>query len=290
VAERACGQTESAEPEPYDELADVDSSPNADSWLAMLRNMWSSQPEKESRYSDLFARLCIQPGVPVLEVGCGAGGASRLLYRLTEGQNPIVAVDPSRLAIEEARRLSSAEGLADAVDYRVMDGRALEFSDGAFGVTFCARVLVHAFEPERLLAEMLRVTRSGGRLLAIEPDRDGLLSDAPADEVNRLMWSRRRSINPRIGRHLYGMLVRAGLRDVEVIPSFRVSTTPPGDTAALEVRQALATHSGDHWSLVEAGLATEQALREYADGLAEAARTGVYLRCDLEFAVLGTKP
>jgi len=276
--------------EHYDELCDVDASPNAPAWLDMLRNMWADQPEKEARYADLFRRLRITPGERILEVGSGAGGVARLLARLTHGQNSIVAVDPSRLAIAEARRLTAEADLAEAIDFRVMDGRALDLPDAVFDVALCTRTLVHAREPETILSEMVRVLRPGGRLLALEPDRDGLLSSAPRDEVNRLLWSRRRSLNPQIGRHLYGLLRRAGLADVEVVPTYRMSTAPPSPAAALEVRQALELRSGDYWELVEAGLVDAAALEEYAEGLEEAARTGIFFRFDLEFCAVGTKP
>lgn len=199
-------------------------------------------------------------------------------------------MDPSRLAIAEARRLTAEAGLAAAIDFRAMDGRALDFPDAAFDVALCARTLVHAREPETILSEMVRVLRPGGRLLALEPDRDGLISSAPRDEVNRLLWSRRRSLNPQIGRHLYGLFRRAGLADVEVVPTYRMSTAPPSPAAALEVRQALELRSGDYWELVEAGLVDAAALEEYAEGLEEAARTGIFFRFDLEFCAVGTKP
>lgn len=284
----------------YDELADVDSSPNAESWLAMLRGMWSGQQrEKDARYADLFGRLRLEPGERVLEVGCGAGGASRLLARLTHSQNPIVAVDPSRLAIAEAERLSTAAGNAEPSDslstalgvvaYQVMDGRALSFADESFGAVFCARMLVHAPEPERIFAEMVRVLRPGGRLLAIEPDRDGLMTSVKSDVVHRLYWATRRSLNPRIGRDLYPMFRRAGLLDVEVIPDARLSIVPPGADLIAEVRRDLARQSGDYWELVNGGLIERGTLERYAEELEEAARSGIYLRSDLEFAVFGRK-
>lgn len=274
----------------HDALADIDGSPNARDWLAMMRDMWSGQPDKEERYSELFQALRIAPDERVLEVGCGVGGASRLLAKLTGGANPIVAVDPSRLAVEEARRMAAEASLGESVEFHVMDGRDLRFGDATFDVAFCSRVLVHARDPERILSEMIRVLKPGGRLLAVEPDRDGLISTAPRDEVNRLMWSRRRSLNPTIGRQLYVLFRRAGLVDVRVVPSFRTSTKPPGEAAIREVRDALEQRTGDYWRLVEDGLVDADALSEYARGLEEAARSGLYLRCDLEFSVFGTRP
>ena len=75
-----------------------------------------------------------------------------------------------------------------------------------------------------------------------------------------------------------------------MIPWFRVSTQPPSPSAAAEVRRDLAARSGDYWELVRAGLVDEAALAAYADGIEEAARSGIYLRTDLEFVVLAAKP
>lgn len=277
----------------HDALADVDTAEDPEPWLAMLRGMWAGVDrgqwgEKEDRYADLFQRLRLRRGSVALEVGCGAGGASRLLAQVVAGAR-VVGVDPSRLAVAEAIRLTAAAGLAGRVTFEPMDGRRLSYPDGAFDAVFASRVLVHAFDPEGILSEMLRVLRPGGSLLVVEPDRDGSIGSVPHDEVNRLYWKHRRSINPDVGRHVYAMCRRAGLVEVEVIPWFRVSTQPPSPSAAAEVRRSLATRSGDHWELVRAGLVDEGALAEYAAGLEEAARSGIYLRTDLEFVVLATK-
>ena len=143
----------------------------------MLRGMWAGVDrgqwgDKETRYAELFRRLGLQSGSVALEVGCGAGGASRLLAQVVEGAR-VVGVDPSRLAVDEAIRLTDAAGLAGRVSFETMDGRRLSYPDGAFDAVFASRVLVHAFDPEGILSEMLRVLRPGGRLLVVEPDRDG---------------------------------------------------------------------------------------------------------------------
>jgi ubiquinone/menaquinone biosynthesis C-methylase UbiE len=278
----------------YDALADVDTTSDPEPWLSMLRGMWSGVDrggwgEKEARYADLFRRLGLQPGGVALEVGCGAGGASRLLARVVDGVR-VVGVDPSRLAVAEAIRLTHVAALADRVSFEAMDGRQLTYPDVAFDAVFATRVLVHAFDPEEILSEMLRVLRPGGRCLLVEPDRDGILGSLPHDEVDRLYWRHRRSINPSIGRHLYAMCRRAGLGRVEVIPWFRVSTQPPSPSTAAEIRRDLAARSGDYWELVRAGLVDEAALAEHATGIEQAVRSGINLRTDLEFAVLATKP
>jgi ubiquinone/menaquinone biosynthesis C-methylase UbiE len=47
---------------------------------------------------------------------------------------------------------------------------ALEFADNSFDFVFARYLLMHLFEPEAVLKEMLRVCKSGGALAVQEPD------------------------------------------------------------------------------------------------------------------------
>ena len=50
------------------------------------------------------------------------------------------------------------------------DGRALRFGDGDFDVVVCPTVLCHVPEPERVLAEAVRVLRPGEPLAVCDGD------------------------------------------------------------------------------------------------------------------------
>ena len=184
-------------------------------------------------------------------------------------------------------------GLAGRASFEAMDGRRLAYPDGAFDAVFASRVLVHAFDPEGdCLRDAPGTPPRRPMLLLVEPDRDGILGSLPHDEVDRLYWRHRRSINPCIGRHLYSMCRgRAGL-----VRGRGDSLVPRLDAAAVAERRGgdpagdLAARSGDYWELVRAGLTDEAALAEHAAGVEEAARSGINLRTDLEFVVLATKP
>jgi SAM-dependent methyltransferase len=108
----------------------------------------------------------IQPGESVLEVGCGSGVIVRKLARQTAGANTIVAVDMSPYLLREARALAQREGLADSIVFREANAEALPFPDNAFDVTMACTVLEEG-DADRMLAEMVRVTRRGGRVAVI---------------------------------------------------------------------------------------------------------------------------
>jgi SAM-dependent methyltransferase len=92
----------------------------------------------------------------VLEVGCGWGEfAARVAGEL---DTELVAVDLSPRMVELARE----RGL----DARVGDVQQLAFEDGVFDCAVANWMLYHVPDLDRALAELARVLRPGGRLVA----------------------------------------------------------------------------------------------------------------------------
>jgi ubiquinone/menaquinone biosynthesis C-methylase UbiE len=271
-----------------DALADVDGEADPEPWLGMLRNMSRLGREKVDRYRGLFAKLALGSGSRVLEVGCGAGGLIALLAGTTPRLGLAVGIDPSRLAVDEACSLDRAEGRSHPA-FLAADGRALPFADAGFDAAFCSRVLVHAPEPPRILDEMVRVVRPGGRLLFVEPDRQAMLSSTEADDVLRAFWSDRRSLNPRIGTRLYPLLVEHGLRVEHVDARFNVSRQPPSERDVQALEEELVEGSGEHWDLIHAGRVTADQFSAYVHALRRARQIGAYLRTDVEFVYVARK-
>jgi ubiquinone/menaquinone biosynthesis C-methylase UbiE len=100
----------------------------------------------------------------VLEVGCGWGEfAERVADELGV---ELVAIDQSERMVELARERG--------VDARVGDVQDLPFADGEFDVTVANWMLYHVADLDRGLAELARVLRSGGRLVAATNSLDHL--------------------------------------------------------------------------------------------------------------------
>jgi len=100
-----------------------------------------------------------------LEVGCGNGWfAARVREELGAD---VVAVDQSDRMVELAR--------AAGVDARVADVRHLPFEDGTFDCAAANWMLYHVADVDNALAELERVLRGRGRLVAITNGRDHLL-------------------------------------------------------------------------------------------------------------------
>lgn len=104
----------------------------------------------------------------VLDVGTGAGA---LAFALAPLVREVVGLDP----VPELLELARARSLPNT-EFVEGDGTALPFSAGAFDLAGTHRTLHHVAQPERVVAELARVTRRGGRVLVV----DQLAPDDPA--------------------------------------------------------------------------------------------------------------
>lgn len=116
----------------------------------------------------------------VLDVGCGTGF---LLLAAAEHACQAVGVDVAPAMLAEARRRVEEAGLTN-VTLREANGENLPFADDRFDVVMTRLTLHHCAHPLRVLNEMCRVCRPGGRVVVC----DIITSDDPAraDLHNRL--------------------------------------------------------------------------------------------------------
>lgn len=103
-----------------------------------------------------------RPGAAVLDLPCGGGVALRGLRR---GQDVrYVAADISPTMLERTMQAAAERGVGGQVVPRVADAGALPFADGEFDLVVSFTGL-HCFpDPRAAIAEIGRVTRSGGVL------------------------------------------------------------------------------------------------------------------------------
>jgi ubiquinone/menaquinone biosynthesis C-methylase UbiE len=92
----------------------------------------------------------------VLEVGCGWGELAEWIARETSAE--VVATDLSPRMVELTRERG--------IDARLADVQALPFDDGEFDVVVAAWMLYHVPDLDLAFAEIARVLRPGGRLVA----------------------------------------------------------------------------------------------------------------------------
>lgn len=159
----------------------------------------------------LFRRLSISTAHKVLEVGCGTGAittdtgltASCKLYGLD--------IDLEYLSIARKSDTQTHFTAANAME--------TPFPKGVFDVVYCHYFLLWMKDIPAVLAEMRRVTRPGGVILALaEPDYGGRI-DYPPSLAELGQWQAhalaRQGAHPEIGRRLLALFTAAGFVQVE---------------------------------------------------------------------------
>jgi ubiquinone/menaquinone biosynthesis C-methylase UbiE len=111
-------------------------------------------------------------GQRTLDVACGPGLVVCAFARVVAHA---AGIDATPAMIDRARALQQDRGLTN-VEWHVGAAEQLPFESGRFDAVTCRFAFHHFEQPARVLAEMIRVARPGGAVLAC----DGIASDDPA--------------------------------------------------------------------------------------------------------------
>ncbi|MGH9310828.1 MAG: methyltransferase domain-containing protein [Vicinamibacterales bacterium] len=250
----------------------------------------------------LVDRLRPRAGNRILDVGCGTGTAELRLSRLRLSQVTLVGLD--RLAERTAVAERAADGHNMRASFAAADACHIPFPDGTFDSTFCVAVLQHIPEAGEALREFVRVTRPGGRILAVEPDNaarywyssapEGMTAFAAARKFfEALAQSRSEAREPRVGPQLPTLFADAGVEPLEVqLFPVSVSRLGPPDESTWEARKK--TVSADmaaatDGALRAAGEELLQAIDTYRAAAASAGPGFVEIQSTLLFSVVGQR-
>jgi len=204
----------------------VDAQPSAATLAAALeeRGRTPSQIRLRRRF---LGWLPVRAGDRVLEVGCGTGVVARDLARLVGRRGAVTAVDTSATLLARARELSrGAPG--GRIVFRRADGHRLPFADRRFDTVLAITVILHVEDPLRVVKEMARVTRPGGRV-GLQDQDFGLVGAAHPDRAltARILEGVAARIypEPHSGRRLGALLRAAGFADVRMLADVYQDTT-----------------------------------------------------------------
>lgn len=115
---------------------------------------------------DHIARAQIGPRMHVLDLGCGVGGACRVIAATCGCR--VTGVDLSPQFLEIARELTLRCGMTDAIEFRQGDALHLPFDDAVFDHAWCHAVSMNIPDKRALALEVGRVLKPGGRFSCYE--------------------------------------------------------------------------------------------------------------------------
>ena len=165
--------------------------------------------------------LSLKPGMRVLDAGCGTGVVTRrIAVKVSPGEVHGVDMDP--LFIQKAKKLA-AEKEASNIKFSLGNADDLGFEDGFFDLSYSRLVLMHVQDPVKTVAELKRVTKSGGTVAISDQDDGGIIVYPELPKMMQ-MFSKYESLADRkgedrfIGRKLFSIMKQAGLSPITIFP------------------------------------------------------------------------
>lgn len=149
----------------------------------------------------------------VLDVAAGNGNASLAAARRYAD---VTATDYVPELLDHARRRAEADGLPLAT--QVADAESLPFADGTFDVVLSTYGVMFTPDQARAASELVRVTRSGGRIGMANWTPDGFIGELfrvigrfvppPAGLAPPSLWGTEARLRELFGAHARGMQVQ----------------------------------------------------------------------------------
>jgi len=124
-------------------------------------------------YLELLAnRLYIPYTQTLVDIGCGKGMMGFKFSKYLPDGATVYGVDYEPGYIEEAQQRAQSVYQYNKINYKFKVGNATDIPlpDNFADLTLCQTLLIHVKNPQRVIDEMIRVTKPGGWVLALEPN------------------------------------------------------------------------------------------------------------------------
>jgi ubiquinone/menaquinone biosynthesis C-methylase UbiE len=175
---------------------------------------FTSPADKYDRFMGRYTRTLapalvdaagIEPGMRVLDVGCGPGGLTEVLAARV-GAGNVAAIDPAPQFAAACRERHPG------ADVRVGGAEELPWPNGAFDATLASLVIAFMRDADQGVREMARVTRPGGTVAAC-------MWDVPGGGMTMLstFWRTVHALDPRA----VGERARPGMQKGDIAERFR---------------------------------------------------------------------
>ncbi len=270
------------EPLSPDPWRDLDALPNAAKLGSTLelRGRTASQARLRRRF---LRFVPVRRGDRLLEVGCGTGVVLRDLAAMAGARGRVVGLDRSATLLAMARRLCRGAPGAP-ITLRRADAARLPFAPGRFDAVLGITVILHVADAARVVAEMARVVRRGGRV-ALQDQDFGMVALAHPDRAmtERILAgvAARIYAEPQSGRRLPALLREAGLTRVRLLTDVYQDTALEPFTKSFLERRAE--------NAVRFGLAEPHAVQRWLDGLTDLVARGAFVLTMNYYGAVGVK-
>ena len=219
-----------------------------------------------------LATLALKAGEKVFDIGCGVGFLTNEMAMLVGKTGQVIGFDQNPEMISHAKQ--RCEGLQQAEFYEG-DAAQLPAEDKTFDAVSCTQVLLYVKDVPKVLTEMRRILKPGGRLVILETDWRGVVLNSADDNLTKQIFSAWDSAvpSPNLPIHLGPLLKKHGFSKirVEAVPILNTEYSPSNFS-----------HGMMEWitnNAVKQGVFNETQRIDFLVDLEERGRSGCYFFC-----------
>jgi len=167
----------------------------------------------------------LQPGMTVLDIGCGTGAITNGIAKLVGSHGKVVGIDSNIQLIEEAK-----QKWCDLANLTFEVGDIYNLNDkDQFDIVTCSRVLQWLSSPKTAVRSMINAVKEGGQLVILDYNHEKIeWQPKPPESMQRfynlfLKWRRDAGMDNHIADHLETIFQEYGLNQIHVSPQHEES-------------------------------------------------------------------
>jgi ubiquinone/menaquinone biosynthesis C-methylase UbiE len=164
-----------------------------------------------------YERMQVHSGDSVLDVGCGSGADTIPLWQLVGKDGHVVGLDYDHKMLTRASVNAVGAKVEKSLFHICADANNLPLESNSFDSCRSERLFQHLQDPGLAMAEMLRVTKPGGRVVVLDTDHGTWSVDTPYKDIERRITRFKADHfghNGYAGRQLYRLFRNAGLKEI----------------------------------------------------------------------------
>lgn len=184
--------------------------------LEALRLEAKTNEEETRRQLELVG---LAEGMHAIDVGAGTGAVARVMSRVVGAHGRVVAFDASAARLRFGARKAESLGIEN-LSFATGDVYAPPLQPESFDLVWCRFLFEYLREPDLAMAELVRLARPGGKVVAGDLDGNGVFHYPCPPRLQEGLQKLERflqgHLDPYAGRKLFHRFRRAGLERIEV--------------------------------------------------------------------------
>lgn len=223
---------------------------------------------KKKERSRMVDSLNLKSGDKVLDLGCGPGLWTPIFAEKVKPSGKVIGIDISGDLLDYARENLKNTPLKDIIEFRQADLNDIPFEDNEFDVVFFGNCFAYVKDHSKVLEELKRVAKEGGRVVAKDFDGAIIIFHPIAPHLQlKVLTANSKGLeenppNPPFdnyaGRKMHGFFLHAGFKNITT-KTYAIQKVPPLTPEAIRY----ITGNAEWYAKIGAPYLSEEDLREW---------------------------